>query len=612
MVTHPHEVLLGPPRDIATWPAEGCGAPAILQRSDDDFIPAVLAALREPGARSALRDNLAQTVSLAAGRDTRPRGKRAAGRGLFETLRAASARMGLPAGRARDVDAGISTAPATSESAALDKSRQAAQGETVLKLFQPIQRQFHLAVMEARCATPGLPRIDPARVESAGLVIRRLRNDNGREIRQGWMRAADGVRGWVQVDSSEEPLPPRHDPDARRCLSRPGTRQPVLDREILALISAREEAVLSEEVVPMFIAPPEVCTAAGATLFYGLVPTTSSDRAEGGAPAFDDEGFGASSSAFTTHLVGPLRGLADSFPRPGQTVTQELTIIARTPTDADQGAMQRLLLLLRQLAVEFGAFEDGAEAEALLQVLDGIGLPLADAAGQAIEGTVPAGAFLRAATAILLDGDTPAAAPTMPLGWPELDTPTRTRLAQALHACLLRRFEALSGQAGRYDDQDAQYVLRAFVRLKAEGPCPARTVWSAYSPHFVIAPWYEGGGAPPTQVAMPDPTDKATLKKLKPNVAFTVPASMQHLLSGDPLDMLEGKKPPGEGLGLGWICSFNIPIITICAFIVLNIFLSLLDLFLHWMMFFKVCIPFPKKGGGAGGSSGGGGAGGGG
>ncbi|WP_345793377.1 hypothetical protein AAG895_18180 [Thauera sp. JM12B12] len=607
MVTHPHEVLLGPPRDVAAWPDQGCGAPAILQRSDDDFIPAVLAALREPASRSALRDHLVRSTTLAAGADTRPPGKRAAGRGLLDSLRAARGRMGLPGGRreAPAADSGREKAAAGEDrAAALDGLHRAARGQTVLKLFQPIQRQFHLAVMEARCDTPGLPRIDPAKVESAGLVIRRLRNDKGREIRQGWMRAADGVRGWVQVDSSDEPLPPRHDPDARRRLSRPGTRQPALDREVLALISAREEAVLSEEVVPMFIAPPEVCAAAGATLLYGLVPTTSSDRAEGGAPAFDDEGFGASSSAFTTHLVGPLRGLPDSFPRPGQVVTESLATLARTP-GTDQAAMQRLLLLLRQLAVEFGAFEDAPEAEALLQVLDGIGLPLADAAGKPIEGTTPAGDFLREATAILLDGDTPAHPPTMPLGWPALDADTAQRLAQALHACLLRRFEALAGQAGRYDEQDAQYVLRAFVRLKPEGPCPARTVWSAYSPRFVIAPWYEGSGAPPTQVAMPDPTDKATLKKLKPNVAFTVPAAMQHLLSGDPLDMLEGKKPAGQGLDIGWICGFNIPIITICAFIVLNIFLSLFDLFLRWMMFFKICIPFPKKSGGDGGGGGG-------
>ena len=73
---------------------------------------------------------------------------------------------------------------------------------------------------------------------------------------------------------------------------------------------------------------------------------------------------------------------------------------------------------------------------------------------------------------------------------------------------------------------------------------------------------------------------------------------MQHLLSGDPLELMEGRKPEGNGLDLGWLCSFNIPVITICAFIVLNIFLSLFDLFFRWMMFIKVCIPFPKKGGG--------------
>ena len=100
------------------------------------------------------------------------------------------------------------------------------------------------------------------------------------------------------------------------------------------------------------------------------------------------------------------------------------------------------------------------------------------------------------------------------------------------------------------------------------------------------------------QVPLPDPSDREMLKKLVPNIAFTVPASLQNLLAGDPLDLMEGKKPADSGLKLGWICSFNIPIITICAFIVLNIFLSLFDLFFRWMMFIKICIPFPKKGGG--------------
>ena len=33
--------------------------------------------------------------------------------------------------------------------------------------------------------------------------------------------------------------------------------------------------------------------------------------------------------------------------------------------------------------------------------------------------------------------------------------------------------------------------------------------------------------------------------------------------------------------------------ITICAFIVLNIFLGLFDLIFRWMMFIKICIPIP-------------------
>ena len=38
------------------------------------------------------------------------------------------------------------------------------------------------------------------------------------------------------------------------------------------------------------------------------------------------------------------------------------------------------------------------------------------------------------------------------------------------------------------------------------------------------------------------------------------------------------------------------PVITICAFIVLNIFLTLFNLIFGWLFFIKVCIPFPKIG----------------
>ena len=589
MVKH-HEVILSAPRDLA----EG-GAPAILQRSDDDFIEAVLAGLRDAGGRVGLRASLARAASVASGTDTRPRGKLASGRDLFNDLRRASRKLGLAGGR-------VAAAPAHDAApTGLEGLRRAAEGERVLKLFQPIQRQFHLAVMEARCDTPGEPRIDPQRVDGAGLVIRRLARDaGGRELKQGWMRSGDSLKGWARIAAAADGAASgnRHDPDPLRRLSRPTTGQPVLDDEVRALLAAQDDALLDEAVVPMFLAPPDICEAAGATLFYGLVPTTSSEKAEGGAPVFDEQAFGPTSADFTAHLVGPLRGLADSLPRPGRTLTPDLAAIAGNPADSDQSTMKRLLLLLRQLAVEFDAFGDSTEADALLLLLNGIGLPLADAAGRPLPGSTPAGDFLAAASRILLDAESIAPAPTMPAAWPALDSSTAQALARALSACLRRRFDAVTGVAGRFDDVAARYVLRAFVRLKPEGHCPQRTVWGDYSPPFVIAPWYEGGGAPPVQVPLPDPSDREMLKKLMPNIAFTVPASLQNLLGGDPLDLMEGKKPADSGLKLGWICSFNIPIITICAFIVLNIFLSLFDLFFRWMMFIKICIPFPKKGGG--------------
>jgi hypothetical protein len=68
---------------------------------------------------------------------------------------------------------------------------------------------------------------------------------------------------------------------------------------------------------------------------------------------------------------------------------------------------------------------------------------------------------------------------------------------------------------------------------------------------------------------------------------------MQQLLSGKSKDLMEGKGS-ADAIGISWICAFNIPTITICAFIVLNIFLSLLNLVFGWLFFIKICIPLPN------------------
>ena len=49
----------------------------------------------------------------------------------------------------------------------------------------------------------------------------------------------------------------------------------------------------------------------------------------------------------------------------------------------------------------------------------------------------------------------------------------------------------------------------------------------------------------------------------------------------------------GRLIAICMICGFSIPILTICAFIVLQIFLALLHILFWWLPFVRICIPFP-------------------
>ena len=51
----------------------------------------------------------------------------------------------------------------------------------------------------------------------------------------------------------------------------------------------------------------------------------------------------------------------------------------------------------------------------------------------------------------------------------------------------------------------------------------------------------------------------------------------------------------GSAIGIAYICSFSIPIITICAFIVLFIFLILLNIVFWWLPFIRICFPIPTR-----------------
>ena len=58
-------------------------------------------------------------------------------------------------------------------------------------------------------------------------------------------------------------------------------------------------------------------------------------------------------------------------------------------------------------------------------------------------------------------------------------------------------------------------------------------------------------------------------------------------------DLPVGDGGTGPCVGGGTICSFSIPIITICALIVLIVFVMLLNIIFFWLPFLKICFPIP-------------------
>jgi hypothetical protein len=118
---------------------------------------------------------------------------------------------------------------------------------------------------------------------------------------------------------------------------------------------------------------------------------------------------------------------------------------------------------------------------------------------------------------------------------------------------------------------------------------------SARSRDFTMAGFFDPDApARPLQVALPFDTTPAALRKYDKNVAFTISDELQKQM-----DRIKSAKKLMDGevggaqLGVTFICSLSIPIITLCAFIVLMIFIQLLNIIFWWLPFFKICFPVP-------------------
>jgi hypothetical protein len=145
---------------------------------------------------------------------------------------------------------------------------------------------------------------------------------------------------------------------------------------------------------------------------------------------------------------------------------------------------------------------------------------------------------------------------------------------------------------------DDWFIVRCVYErpLCAVKTLPAPVVFSPPSEQFQLASFFDPDApARRIQVALPVDTTPAGLRKYDKGVAFMISDQLNQQMQRVKglKDLMDGNVADPSGFGLGMICSFSIPIITICAFIVLMIFVILLNIIFFWMPFLKICFPIP-------------------
>jgi hypothetical protein len=163
------------------------------------------------------------------------------------------------------------------------------------------------------------------------------------------------------------------------------------------------------------------------------------------------------------------------------------------------------------------------------------------------------------------------------------------------------------------NQRDGWFVIRCIYERPRCGPLFPALV-SEPTRVFQMAPFFDPD-APSRPVRIPMPLDisPAGLRKYQKNTAFVISdmlcgkiKKIRKITLGDlvlsvlPWPFHKDLPNPGDtgpcksgGMDIGMICSLSIPIVTLCALILLMIMVALFDLFFRWIPFLFICLPIP-------------------
>ncbi len=148
-----------------------------------------------------------------------------------------------------------------------------------------------------------------------------------------------------------------------------------------------------------------------------------------------------------------------------------------------------------------------------------------------------------------------------------------------------------SQQASLLTQDDEQlYQITMLAMVAGDDGCEYLAHSSPSEP-FAIASHYETRLMPSYPIKMPTLKD---LKKAIRGPAMIMPSDLADQVNQLRFPDGEVKKGGASGGGIRWIYVFSIPIVTICAMILLMLMINILNFIFRWIPFAILRIPFPK------------------
>jgi hypothetical protein len=166
--------------------------------------------------------------------------------------------------------------------------------------------------------------------------------------------------------------------------------------------------------------------------------------------------------------------------------------------------------------------------------------------------------------------DPPDAAVAAPIV-PKVDTGAQFVVRCVFQRCALKRQQFGALFPPILSDPSLPFSLAAFF----DSDAPARTI----------------------RIPMPFDTSPGALRKFPKGVGFLLSPQLQQQVNqvANLSNMVNGQLSNAPGLGLGEICCFSIPIISIIALILMFAIAIALNFVFWWLPFLKICLPVPAS-----------------